>query len=355
MPQETTFAKTLLDWYDANGRTDLPWRQDITPYRVWVSEIMLQQTQVKTALPYFQRFMGQFPTIGALADASLDDVLHLWTGLGYYARGRNLHKTATIINAEFDGVFPTDSEALQAFPGIGRSTAGAICAIAFGQATPILDGNVKRVLTRHHKIDGWPSQSAVQKKLWQVAEYLTPARRCADYTQAIMDLGATLCSRSKPECSACPLESSCQAHQTDTVKQYPASKPRKTLPVRTTCMLIIKNPSGEVLLQQRPPVGLWGGLWCFPECGDIQTIEAVCQQLGVTASDSESGPQQRHTFSHYHLDYTPVYIDALQRSRIADNAIVWVKADQPGELGLPQPVVKLLKSMADTTLRSEVT
>ena len=357
MGTKKSFADKLLDWYDVHGRTDLPWRENLTPYRIWVSEIMLQQTQVNTVLPYFRRFEDHFPDITALAKASLDEVLHLWTGLGYYARGRNLHKTANIIYTELGGKFPRDTNALQELPGIGRSTAGAICAIAYDQPTAILDGNVKRVLARYHAIEGWPGQSAVQKQLWQVAEESTPDKRCADYTQAIMDLGATLCTRSQPNCSACPVQANCQAYTAGTTDKYPASKAKKKLPIRTTYFLILLDSQGRILLQQRPPVGLWGGLWCFPESETKEAIHEVCQGLGVDPLRTDKGsdhPQvnscrtgttQRHTFSHYHLDYTPIYINALAMQGIADNDVLWVEADKPGKLGLPRPIQKLLKDM----------
>ncbi len=339
---ETGFAQLLLAWYDSNGRADLPWRNDITAYRVWVSEIMLQQTQVTTVIPYFKRFVAAFPNVRILANAPLDEVLHRWTGLGYYARGRNLHKAAGIICTKFAAELPADHANLQQLPGIGRSTAGAICAIAFNQPQPILDGNVKRVLSRYFRVAGWPGQSSVQKNLWQLAAATTPKQRCADYTQAIMDLGATLCTRSKPNCSACPLQSNCQAHASGTTAQYPASKPRKSLPVQTRLLLIVINEAGDVLLQQRPPTGLWGGLWSFPECPHDDDITATCQQLGLTADRYRRGEPRRHTFSHYHLDYTPVYIDARPQTRIADSGLTWINPAHPGQLGLPRPVQQLL-------------
>lgn len=342
MTHNTDFARQLLPWYDCNGRADLPWRQRITAYRVWVSEIMLQQTQVSTVIPYFERFMAAFPDVRALADAPLDEVLHRWTGLGYYARGRNLHKAADIICAEFNAELPADRATLEQLPGIGRSTAGAICAIAFNQPQPILDGNVKRVLSRYFCVAGWPGQSSVQKTLWRLAETTTPEQRCADYTQAIMDLGATLCTRSKPNCSACPLQLNCQAHARGAIAQYPASKPRKSLPIQTRLLLIVVNDAGDVLLQQRPPTGLWGGLWSFPECPKDGDIAATCEQLGLTVDNHRHGEQRRHTFSHYHLDYTPVYVDAKPQARIADNGLTWVNPARPGQLGLPRPVQQLL-------------
>lgn len=363
-----TFASQLLDWFDQHGRHDLPWQQDINPYRVWLSEIMLQQTQVKTVIPYFQRFIAAFPAIDPLADASLDSVLHLWTGLGYYARARNLHKTAQLIVEDFAGQFPNNIDGLETLPGIGRSTAGAICAIAFGQRAAILDGNVKRVLARYYAFEGWAGQSAVQKKLWEMAEANTPHHHCAEYTQAIMDLGSTLCTRSKPNCQACPLQTHCKAHASATTERYPAKKPRQALPVRSTHFLIISDSENRVLLQQRPPVGLWGGLWCFPQCENKSAIRETCQQIGINFKDPDpsSGktPDQsrvtergycfeeprRHTFSHYHLDYTPVFISLSQlnaelTSQIAEHSTTWIEAHAPGQLGLPRPVEQILENI----------
>lgn len=342
---QLNFAARVLDWYDIHGRTDLPWSREINPYRIWVSEIMLQQTQVATVIPYYQRFMASFPTIAVLAGATLDDVLHLWTGLGYYARGRNLHKTAKIINSEFGGVFPEDSFDLQQLPGIGRSTAGAICAIAFNQATPILDGNVKRVLARYHAIEGWPGQSKVQNKLWEKAEQSTAKERCGAYTQAIMDLGATVCTQKNPQCPACPLRLDCAAHKTNTMHLYPTSKPPKALPVRRAYFLVASNPDNQVFLEQRPPAGLWGGLWCFPQADTEQGIHAECERLGLAVIDLVQGKQMQHTFSHYRLDYSPVYVNVTPTSSVADNNGIWIKANKPGKIGLPRPVEQLLKAM----------
>lgn len=240
------FAARLLRWYDRHGRKDLPWQRARTPYTVWVSEVMLQQTQVATVIPYFERFMARFPDVRTLADAPLDAVLAHWSGLGYYSRARNLHRAAQQIRDRHGGVFPEDMDAIAALPGIGRSTAGAILAQALGQRHAILDGNVKRVLTRHRAIAGWPGQSAVERRLWEIAEAETPHARVADYTQAIMDLGAMVCTRARPRCGACPVADDCAARAAGTVSRYPAPKPRKTLPVRQTRMLLVTNGEGEV-------------------------------------------------------------------------------------------------------------
>jgi A/G-specific adenine glycosylase len=314
---------------------------------VWISEIMLQQTQVNTVIPYYQRFMISFPTIETLARASQDKVLHHWTGLGYYARARNLHKTAQFIANELNGQFPDTVEQLEALPGIGRSTAGAICAIAHQQPATILDGNVKRVLARHQAIDGWPGKSSTNKKLWSLAEQNTPQDRIADYTQAIMDLGATLCTRTKPQCEACPLSDDCKAFNAGNPTDYPGKKPRKIQPVRKCLFLIIRNPQGEVLLEQRPANGLWGGLWVFPQCDSETDIPHTCEQLSRPAKTWQALPRQRHTFSHFHLDYQPVLVETEQKCSIMDSSgIVWYNPDSPLEIGMAQPVKQLLEQLA---------
>ncbi len=340
------FAQRLLAWFDRHGRKDLPWQQDITPYRVWLSEVMLQQTQVATVIPYFQRFTTAFPDVAALASAPLDEVLHLWTGLGYYARARNLHKTAGIIAADHDGVFPASVATLQTLPGIGRSTAGAICAIAFGTRAPILDGNVKRVLARHAAVEGFPGASATAKALWQLADDYTPEKRCGDYTQAIMDLGATLCTRSAPQCTGCPLNADCRAFQLGDPQRFPGKKPRKEIPIKTTLFLILENAANQVLLEQRPAQGLWGGLWTFPECAAEADIGDTCAQLGYRATHWQAAPTQRHTFSHFHLDFIPVRVSVAAHGGVAERAPSrWITPSAPGNLGLPQPIKALLQQL----------
>lgn len=344
----TSFSQKLLNWFDQHGRKDLPWQQGITAYRVWVSEIMLQQTQVSTVIPYFQRFMASFPTIEALANAPQDKVLHHWTGLGYYARARNLHKTAQLIINKLDGIFPNTVEQLETLPGIGRSTAGAIRAIAFQKSATILDGNVKRVLARYHAIDGWPGQTAISNQLWTHAEQHTPKTRLADYTQAIMDLGATLCTRTQPRCTECPMAKQCTAFTAGNPTDYPGKKPRKEQPVRESLFLIIKNPEGEILLEQRPANGLWGGLWVFPQCDSETEINRTCHQLNCSVENWQLLPKRRHTFSHFHLDYQPVLIQAKQQSAIMDSPpIVWYNPTSPLEVGTAQPVKQLLQQLTE--------
>lgn len=346
----TALSSSLLNWFDQHGRKHLPWQQQRNPYRVWISEIMLQQTQVATVIPYYERFMQRFPDVFALAAADLDSVLHQWTGLGYYARARNMHKTAGIISAQFKGEFPHTVDELSELPGIGRSTAGAILTLGSGKRAVILDGNVKRVLTRLHCVEGWPDLPKVQKVLWQLAETLTPQERCADYTQAIMDLGATLCSRTRPACGLCPLISDCKAYASNTMEEYPQRKPRKIIPVKSTYMLIFHDQeAGRVLLEKRPPQGIWGSLWSFPETTDISEFDATLQsQLMSDTRDLQQWAPVRHTFSHFHLDITPVVIP-LNKEHISvmeNERWHWYDLQHPEELGLAAPVKKLLGKLA---------
>lgn len=346
MNKKNTFSQKLLHWYTLHGRHDLPWQENRTLYRVWVSEIMLQQTQVVTVIPYFERFISRFPSIQSLADANQDEVLHLWTGLGYYARARNLHKAAQIVRDEHNTQFPEQFELVLALPGIGRSTAGAILAQALGQQHVILDGNVKRVLTRLYALEGWPGKKEIENQLWTLAESLTPETQLTDYTQAIMDLGATACAR-KPNCTACPVIDLCEAYREDNVARFPTPKKRTPLPVKATHMLVLHNKAGEVLLQQRPPSGIWGGLWSLPEYSEtnIEHMQQWCeQQLGLLIDNIQSQPLFRHTFSHFHLDITPI---ACQVKNPANHVMeaanrVWYNTQQPESLGLPAPVLKIL-------------
>src|SRR5690554_1538719 len=319
----------------------------MTPYRVWVSEIMLQQTQVATVIPYYQRFMQVLPDVQALAAAPSDEVLHLWTGLGYYSRARNLHRTAQIVVSEHGGEFPASVEGLQALPGIGRSTAGAIASLSMGLRAPILDGNVKRVLARYHAVEGWPGEKAVHDRLWQIAERYTPQQRFNHYTQAMMDLGATLCTRSKPSCLLCPLQAHCEARALNLADRLPSPRPKKVLPVKQTLMLLIRNEEGEILLQQRPPSGIWGGLWSLPEVADLRDAPAT---LGITLDDVATQVLEplRHTFSHYHLDITPARV-ALKdptNSVMEGPPALWYNVDQPANIGLAAPVKRLLERYA---------
>jgi A/G-specific adenine glycosylase len=345
------FSQQLLQWFDIAGRKDLPWQININPYRVWVSEIMLQQTQVSTVIPYYDRFMARFPDVVSLTLAPDDDVLALWTGLGYYARARNLHKTAKMICEDFGGVFPADPETIQTLPGIGRSTAAAIYSIACGGRAPILDGNVKRVLSRYATIGGWAGNKEVENRLWLLAEELTPQTRVADYTQAIMDLGATLCTRSKPQCSSCPVQSGCQAFATNSQSEHPGKKPRKVTPVREIHMLIIENTAGEILLEQRPNSGIWGGLWSLPEVANHDDALYYIDTKLNTKAELQAWPVMRHTFSHFHLDISPIHIKlsgeiaAVAEARVEERQQLWYKGHTKQQVGLAAPVKKLLDAV----------
>ncbi|HWV14545.1 MAG TPA: A/G-specific adenine glycosylase [Cellvibrio sp.] len=340
------FSQPVLKWFDKHGRKHLPWQQQITPYRVWLSEIMLQQTQVTTVIPYFERFVAKFPDVQSLAAAPVDQVLHLWTGLGYYARARNLHKCAQAVVADYAGEFPSSVDELSELSGIGRSTAGAIVSIAFQKRAAILDGNVKRVLARYHAIEGWPGQNDTLNQLWEIAEQHTPNKRSNDYTQAMMDMGATLCTRSKPACERCPLQSGCLAYAQGEQSRYPGKKPKKDLPQKSVQLLMLRNPNGEILLLQRPPQGIWGGLWSFPEL-DIEADAQIyaADHFGKIIS-SETWNSYRHTFSHYHLDITPVLLQLAKTPRlIASGGSHWYNLHQPEALGLAAPVKKLLEKL----------
>lgn len=313
------FATQVVAWYHHQGRKHLPWQQNKNPYSVWVSEIMLQQTQVVTVIPYYQRFMASFPTISSLADADEDNVLHHWTGLGYYARARNLHKAAKLIYSKHNGVFPDDIEQVIDLPGIGRSTAGAILSLSLNQHHPILDGNVKRVLARNYLVEGYTGLAKFDKTLWPLSEALTPATNTGFYTQAMMDLGATVCTRSKPTCEVCPVKTSCLAMASSQQANFPQKKPKKKIPEKNTIMVIPRittATSDSVLMEKRPPTGIWGGLWCFYEVSDKSEITNLLESLGLQAI-AEHGSQQelatfRHTFSHFHLDISPIIIDCTQ-------------------------------------------
>jgi A/G-specific adenine glycosylase len=342
------FADRVLAWYDSHGRKDLPWQTNRNAYRVWVSEIMLQQTQVQTVIPYFNRFLESFPDVNKLASAAIDDVLQHWSGLGYYARARNLHRAATIIRDEYGGEFPAAFEDVIALPGIGRSTAGAILSLALGQRHPILDGNVKRVLARHAAIDGWPGTTSVAKRHWALAEELTPDNRVDAYTQAMMDLGATVCTRTRPACSVCPLQGDCRAHGLGDVERYPGRKPKKDKPLRQATM-VLAVADGAVYLERRPESGIWGGLWSLPEVSDV---DAWCtDRLNTSAVDAEAWDSLRHSFSHYDLDITPVVVHIdVASSTVADDAdSTWHRLDAAPPGGIAAPVTKLINTLRNNS------
>lgn len=339
-----SFAARLVAWQRSHGRHDLPW-QVADPYAVWVSEIMLQQTQVETVMPYFGRFLARFPDLAGLAAAPEDDVLALWSGLGYYARARNLHAAARRMVAEHGGVFPRDFEAIEALPGIGRSTAAAISAFAFGERRAILDGNVKRVFCRVFGIDGWPGDKQVENRLWQLAETLLPERDIRPYTQGLMDLGATLCRRSRPECGRCPFADDCVAHREGREAELPTSKPRKALPERETVMLVLRR-SGEILLEKRPSSGLWGGLWSLPECPPDEAPERAAARLGYPATPLAALPTLSHTFTHFRLAIHPCVLAAGPRqNRDEAPGHLWLTPEEARHAALPTPVRKIIESL----------
>lgn len=340
------YAEALLAWFDVSGRHDLPWQHPRTPYRVWLSEIMLQQTQVRVVVPYFERFVAALPDVGALARAPLDEVLALWSGLGYYARARNLHAAARRCVELHGGELPRDAEALVALPGIGRSTAGAILAQAWGDRFPILDGNVKRLLARVHGIEGWPGLPAVEKRLWDIAQAQLPDARMADYTQAQMDFGATLCTRFDPACVLCPLQHECVALRDGRVAELPTPKAGKPLPERRALMLWLEDDAGRILLQRRPPTGIWASLWSLPEHPDHDAArDWLDAHAGVDYDRHEPLPAVAHGFTHYRLQIEPLrWRGARMRHAVGDNPdLRWVARAELAALGLPAPVRKLIE------------
>ncbi len=354
MTAQHAFADALLHWFDQHGRSHLPWQHNRTPYRVWVSEIMLQQTQVTTVIPFYERFMAAFPTVHDLAIAPEDTVLHLWTGLGYYARARNLHRSAKTICADHDGRFPENLDDLVSLPGIGRSTAGAILCLAMGGRAPILDGNVKRVLARYYAVEGWPGQRTVSDQLWALAEHHTPHQRVADYTQAVMDLGATCCKRTQPTCPTCPLQANCSALATQNQTAFPGRKPQKPKPSRQRWFAVAIRSSGEVLLQKRAANGIWGGLWAPPELSDERSArEWLHHNVGVSAAECYLGTPFHHVFTHFKLEATPVYGRCAENQthspsvKFDDNDLRWFGLDPVPSVGLPAPIVRLLKTLGN--------
>ncbi|MGH8234358.1 MAG: A/G-specific adenine glycosylase [Rhodanobacteraceae bacterium] len=339
------FARRLLDWYDRHGRHDLPWQHPRTPYRVWVSEVMLQQTQVATVIPYFHRFVDALPDLRALAAADEDKVLAMWSGLGYYRRARHLHSAAQLCKTRHDGRLPRDFEALAALPGIGRSTAGAILALAHEQRHAILDGNVKRVLCRYHGVHGWPGERSIENALWAHAEAHTPSTRIADYAQAIMDFGATLCTRSRPDCNHCPQRRTCVAHRGDLTASLPTPQPARVLPQRQTVFIVLRDRRNRVLLQRRPPHGVWPGLWSLPEAASESDAKAAAMRwANLEGHAGDVLPAIRHTFTHYKLQASPIaWRDVRIRRAVADAPDVrWCDRAELAKLGIPAPVRKLI-------------
>ena len=346
MSIERDFAPRLLAWFDRHGRHDLPWQHPRTPYRVWLSEIMLQQTQVSVVAGYFQRFVDALPDLPALARAPQDEVLALWSGLGYYARARNLHAAAKLCIERHGGDLPRDLDALVALPGIGHSTAGAILSQAWGDAAPILDGNVKRVLCRVFGIEGWPGMPKVEKQLWAIAESLLPDARLADYTQAQMDFGATLCTRADPACAICPLQHACIARSEGRTSELPHPRPGKPLPQRETHMLLLRDGEGRVLLQRRPPAGVWASLWSLPEADDAVSARTLFGRHAHGDFDAAiAGDVVQHGFSHFRLCIRPLRIEGVRpRDAVGDNPdLRWASRAELAGIGLPAPVRRLLE------------
>ena len=330
----------------------MPWQGTKDPYAIWVSEIMLQQTQVSSVISYYQRFMVSFPDIASLAGALVGDVLTLWSGLGYYARARNLHRTACIIMEQYDGVFPQNAATLQRLPGIGRSTAAAIAAFAFGECSTILDGNVKRILVRYFGIRDHPSEKLVEERLWQLAESLLPAKEnnhqiMISYTQALMDLGALICVRSRPRCQYCPLQVDCVAYQSNLTAKLPVPKPRKALPVREIVHLILLDQE-RILLKRRPTSGIWGGLWCFPEISvDQDSIDYCKRNLHMQVAELIRLPHLQHTFTHFKLIIQPHLLQLIIHQPVCEekceeNSYIWLTIEQAMQQAIPVPVRKLL-------------
>ncbi|MFX1735837.1 A/G-specific adenine glycosylase [Paraburkholderia sp. A1RI_3L] len=351
------FSARLIAWQRQHGRHDLPWQNTRDAYRIWLSEIMLQQTQVSTVIPYYARFLERFPDVAALAAAPLDDVMALWAGLGYYSRARNLHRCAQVVVDEHGGVFPGTVDALAELPGIGRSTAAAIASFAFGARATILDGNVKRVLARVFGVEGFPGDKRVETAMWSLAESLVPGAEASDadvtaYTQGLMDLGATLCVRGKPECARCPFADDCVANTTGRQRELPAARPKKTVPTRRTWMLVLLD-GDAVMLERRPPSGIWGGLWSLPEAADEVALADRARTFGARGAASALA-SLTHTFTHFRLDIEPrvVEMDRIANAQPMAGAAetAWVLLSDIDSYGVPAPVRKLLDGLRGSLL-----
>jgi len=346
---DAQIAPRLLHWYDTHGRKTLPWQHPRSAYRVWLSEVMLQQTSVATVIPYFLRFVDKFTSIEALAEAPLDDVLALWSGLGYYSRARNLHRTAQICVEQHGGDLPRDFTALSALPGIGPSTAGAILAQAHGMRFAILDANVKRVLARWRGVRGWPGKTEVTRQLWTISQLQTPQARVTDYTQAIMDLGATVCVHPRPRCGECPLAGDCVAYAQNLTTLLPERKPARALPTRSMIMLVLRDAQNRILLERRPPTGIWAGLWSLPESEDDDAARRRVARFSGRLSGKIAFtplPEFVHGFSHYRLQVKPLALQLSAKARVGDDVDKrWLHPAEAAELGLPAPVRKLIASL----------
>ena len=344
---KSDISARLLAWHKRHGRHDLPWQGTREAYRIWVAEIMLQQTQVAAVIPYYRRFLQRFPDIATLAGAPQDEVLRLWSGLGYYSRARNLQRAAQLVQEHHGGVFPRALEQIEALPGIGRSTAAAIAAFAYGTRAAILDGNVKRVLARHFTVAGFPGDKRVEMRLWQLAhEHLPPRRAIGRYTQAMMDLGATLCTRARPACADCPLAQSCRALALGRVRDFPAPRPAKAVPTRATHMLLLVR-AGEVLLEKRPPTGIWGGLWSLPELADAAGVRAHCRSnYGCSIALPQALAPLAHGFTHFKLNIQPLLcrVETLTSSA-REAGRIWLSLEEAHGAAIPVPVRKLIERL----------
>jgi A/G-specific adenine glycosylase len=340
------FSARVVRWQRSHGRHDLPWQCTRDPYRVWLSEVMLQQTQVATVIPYYLRFLERFPDVRALARSSEEDVLGLWSGLGYYARGRNLLKAARVVEERHGGRFPTRFEDLVELPGVGRSTAGAIASIAGGERRAILDGNVRRVLARHAGIGGDPASAAVSARLWQVAESRLPSKAIETYTQGMMDLGAQVCTARSPACAGCPVAQDCVARAEDRVAELPGRRERRAPPRKRVQMLVVVS-HGEVLLEKRPPAGIWGGLWSLPEIdADASPRQALLRDWGLAAAAEQPLARFDHAFTHFTLEVTPWLLRPRGAATLAERRGTWLALSELAGAALPSPVRKLLRSIA---------
>jgi len=362
MSSDAEFSRAIIRWQQQHGRHHLPWQNTRDPYRIWLSEIMLQQTQVTAVIPYYERFLARFPTLQTLARAGSDEVMALWSGLGYYARARNLHRCAQVICAEHGGQFPQRAEEIATLPGIGPSTAAAIAAFAFGERAAILDGNVKRVLCRHFGIEGFPGQAAIEKTLWTLARQQLPADDIEAYTQGLMDLGATLCQRGKPQCPRCPLQTNCVAWREQRTAQLPTPRPARVARERHALTLVVRQGE-DVLLEKRPPTGIWGGLWCLPQidldaaqfsAGIVdpeiqQRIVARLQSYGINAAQTRTIDEMvafTHVFTHFKLNILPVQVRLAHKPLQAEEGgRLWLALSEIGATGLPAPVRRLLEGL----------
>ncbi len=343
------FAGRLIAWQRRHGRHDLPWQQTKDPYRVWLSEIMLQQTQVAAVIPYYERFLARFPTLQSLAAAPVEDVMALWSGLGYYARARNLHKCSRLLVTQHNGEFPRDPATIASLPGIGKSTANAIAAFCFGKRVPILDGNVKRLLCRFLGIDGYPGKPAVENRLWQDGTDLLPARDVATYIQAQMDLGATICTRSKPRCTECPVTDLCVAHREGRTAELPMPRPKRSVPERSVTLLVLRKGK-RIALEQRPSAGIWGGLLSLPELPDNADVRSHCEQslglrLGAVSMLKNKAPTFWHSFTHFRLHIRPLVCEVADHAGIAETGLRWLDQEELAQAALPAPIRKLLSAI----------